>query len=178
MDSYPLSPLILSGGETQAYLEMCRQLVKNIYKDKKQNIIAKWHDESHLNYYIVDKNPLILSPNYNWTAFDLELQDKYQIENSFKIVMRDKGLVGGYKWLRHPGQNISEGMYYLNHDGWGDYFIPQNSERTIYCRKTVNDCARIEKSGETLKVIWDKWGIEEFIYSKENEQYEWVKNSR
>ena len=37
----------------------------NIYTDLGKNIIAVWHDESHLNRYFVDHKPtVILSPSY------------------------------------------------------------------------------------------------------------------
>ncbi|WP_348534025.1 family 6 glucosyltransferase [Histophilus somni] len=40
-----------NGGKTSAFLEMCQQLNDNIYLDLKKDIIALWHDESHLNHY-------------------------------------------------------------------------------------------------------------------------------
>jgi hypothetical protein len=43
----------VNGGITKYYLEMAATLASNIDKDKENDIIAVWHDESHLNAYLV-----------------------------------------------------------------------------------------------------------------------------
>ena len=44
---------------------MAKIITENIYQDLKNNIIAIWHDESHLNRFYIDNKPtLILSPSY------------------------------------------------------------------------------------------------------------------
>ena len=49
---------------------MCKEIENSIRKDFQNGIIAIWHDESHLNKYMLDKNPLIIPPQYaipeNW----------------------------------------------------------------------------------------------------------------
>ena len=50
---------------------MAECIKKNIDIDLNNNIIAVWHDESHLNRYFIDNKPEIeLSPSYcypeNW----------------------------------------------------------------------------------------------------------------
>ncbi|MDD9805500.1 MAG: hypothetical protein OXU44_00900 [Gammaproteobacteria bacterium] len=52
------------GGITPAVLEMARQLRRNIERDLSRGHIARWHDESHLNRYLVDHPPKVLSPAY------------------------------------------------------------------------------------------------------------------
>lgn len=59
------------GGSTAEFIKMSECMVKNIYKDFKKNLIAVWHDESHLNRYFIDHTPTkILNPSYcypeNW----------------------------------------------------------------------------------------------------------------
>lgn len=52
-------------GVTKAFLSMSKTLKKNIEEDLKKNIIAKWHDESQLNRYILNKNGIrYLKPEY------------------------------------------------------------------------------------------------------------------
>jgi len=62
----------LNGGKTEIFLQMAKDLTRNIYKDLENNIIALWHEESHLNRYYIDNKPtLMLSPSYcypeNWS---------------------------------------------------------------------------------------------------------------
>jgi histo-blood group ABO system transferase len=44
---------------------MAHYMQENIKADLAKNIIAIWHDESHLNRYFIDNKPTkILSPSY------------------------------------------------------------------------------------------------------------------
>ena len=56
-----------NGGESKHFLKMSEILDKNIDKDEEEKIIAKWHDESHLNKYLwLNKPKKILSCFYCW----------------------------------------------------------------------------------------------------------------
>lgn len=52
------------GAEKTHFLEMCEKIKNNIDIDLSKNIIAIWHDESHLNNYFADKNVLKLHPGH------------------------------------------------------------------------------------------------------------------
>ncbi len=55
----------MNGGEASAFLEMSELLCTRIENDLKHNIIAQWHDESHLNKYVSTHNGIrILSPSF------------------------------------------------------------------------------------------------------------------
>jgi len=55
----------LQGGKTKAFLEAVEIMNNNIQKDLEQGIIALWHDESHWNKYILNRNDVkILSTSY------------------------------------------------------------------------------------------------------------------
>lgn len=61
----------VNGGTPEGFLKMAQELNSNILLDKSKKVIAKWHDESHLNRYILDRTDFkILSPSYcypeNW----------------------------------------------------------------------------------------------------------------
>jgi len=45
------------GGITSEILKLCNTIRANIDKDLEKNIIAIWHDESHLNRYFIDHKP-------------------------------------------------------------------------------------------------------------------------
>jgi histo-blood group ABO system transferase len=61
-----------NGGTKVEYLRMCKVLSDRIAQDYQKGLIAVWHDESHLNRYMIDNPPtLSLSPSYcfpeSWT---------------------------------------------------------------------------------------------------------------
>ena len=54
-----------NGGSSIEFLKMSKTINENISKDEEKGIIAKWHDESHLNkYFFVNKPTKILNPLY------------------------------------------------------------------------------------------------------------------
>lgn len=57
----------VNGGTSVAYLKLINTLKENIQVDLNNNIIAKWHDESHLNRYMLDcKKYKVLSPSFGY----------------------------------------------------------------------------------------------------------------
>ena len=85
----------LNGGTAAAYLELCRICKNNIDQDLKNGVIALWHDESHLNKYILNKNPLIMPHTYLYP-------ENWKMSEDVKIVQLDKTnpKYGGIEWLR------------------------------------------------------------------------------
>lgn len=85
----------LNGGVAQDYLSLIDTLEKNIEADKKNNIIALWHDESHLNRYAIDhqKKIKVLNPSYGYP-------EGWNLPFKPKIIIRDKNKYGGHDFLR------------------------------------------------------------------------------
>ncbi|NLA50438.1 MAG: globoside alpha-1,3-N-acetylgalactosaminyltransferase 1, partial [Bacteroidales bacterium] len=52
----------LLGGKTKSFLDMCEECVVKIREDLENEIIAVYHDESHLNRYFLDREILELDP--------------------------------------------------------------------------------------------------------------------
>lgn len=53
-----------NGGTATAFLNMAESLSHNIDIDRKKGITAVWHDESHLNRYLLDRPVKNISPAY------------------------------------------------------------------------------------------------------------------
>jgi len=89
----------LNGGITQAFLEAICSMSNKIDTDTKNNVVAKWHDESHWNRYLIGRNDIkILTPSF-----------LYPINKDlpFKpiILIRDKNNYGGHHALRNKRNN-------------------------------------------------------------------------
>jgi hypothetical protein len=80
-----------NGGKVKEYLDLCKTIDSNVEKDKKKNIIAIWHDESHLNKYLFNTPPKVLGPSYCFA------QEWFGRIDGIKpiIMMRDKKLYFG-----------------------------------------------------------------------------------
>ena len=77
------------GGSAKKYSEAMLFMHKNILKDLRKNLIARYHDESHWNKYLVDNPPdNILSSSYCYPDDD-ELE-KYQEFYSFDTPLKKK----------------------------------------------------------------------------------------
>lgn len=80
------------GGRSKEFLQMSEVLAKNIQNDYERGIIARFHDESHVNRYFRDHKCKILPPEFsmpeewitNQTVFS-KLRDKAKLSNSFDV---------------------------------------------------------------------------------------------
>lgn len=84
------------GGNTKNFLDMCDILNKNAKIDLENNIIAKWHDESHLNKFALDRDDIKVLPPY-FTKGENEYWKK-----TSKLMFSDKThyRFGGHAYLR------------------------------------------------------------------------------
>jgi hypothetical protein len=53
-------------GQRKQFLEMCKVLADNVSKDLEFGYIAKWHDESHLNWYCANRPHTLLDVRFSW----------------------------------------------------------------------------------------------------------------
>ncbi|MCH5293266.1 MAG: hypothetical protein J1E07_06005 [Treponema sp.] len=113
----------VEGGEAAAFIALCRMLKDNIEKDLKQNIIAKWHDESHINHYVhteAGKGCKILPPSYCYpVGFDVPCeskiagvskQDRFDVAQ-FKTVRVKQGFLK--KCVRKVWENIAPFVLFI-----------------------------------------------------------------
>ncbi len=91
----------LSGGTSELYWQLIERCNNNIDYDLKNGVIAKWHDESHINRYLLDlqKNTnrdfvvKILHPGFLYP-------DGYDLPFKPLIRVKDKSSFGGHSFLR------------------------------------------------------------------------------
>lgn len=84
----------LNGGKVEYFLELIEKLSYNIEMDLKNGIIALWHDESHLNKYILGRTDIkVLEPSYLYP-------EGWNLPFEPIILIRDKRNYGGHKKLR------------------------------------------------------------------------------
>lgn len=83
----------VNGGRSKEYLDLIHDLAWAIDKDLEQNIIALWHDESHLNRYILSRRHKLLPPSYGFPQ-----NSAIPYDNIITIV--DKNNFGGHDFLR------------------------------------------------------------------------------
>lgn len=96
----------LNSGKVSEYIKMCEKISSNIQQDLRNNIIAVWHDESHLNHYLLyfEKEVKILPPYFT------KGESEYWKTNS-KIMFSDKThyRFGGHAYLRgETNEKISQ----------------------------------------------------------------------
>lgn len=92
-----------NGGTSKAFLAMCEELNQNTHKDLDQGVIALWHDESHLNHFMLDKKPLILSPSFGFPEdmpYNQKNLRKFCKNYKMLIIDKSKNGRGGHDWLR------------------------------------------------------------------------------
>lgn len=86
----------LNGGTAQDYLAMIEELDSRVDEDLHHNIVALWHDESHLNRYAIDHSEKVqtLDPSFGYP-------EGWNIPFKPKILIRDKNKYGGHDFLRN-----------------------------------------------------------------------------
>lgn len=74
----------LNGGKTKAYMEMVHRLKENVDSDTRNGVVALWHDESHLNRYIIGRKDVkVLPPCYGYP-------EGWDLPYAAKLLIRDK----------------------------------------------------------------------------------------
>lgn len=92
-----------NGGTSEAFGKLINTIAQNTDTDEKNGIMARWHDESHLNRYLYDKNPLILTPAYGYPETPVGSQATHaEFDKTYKLLILDKSNPkwGGHAYLR------------------------------------------------------------------------------
>lgn len=87
----------INGGRAEAYLRMIETLREAIDADEADGVIARWHDESHTNRYVVDNPHKLLSPSYCYA-------EERHMPFEEKILILHKGRFGGHAFMRRVSE--------------------------------------------------------------------------
>ena len=75
-----------NGGRTPEFLQLCETLAENIRIDYENGIIARFHDESHINRYFRDFPPLVLGKEYGvFEGWNLNIPCKLMFRDKLKV---------------------------------------------------------------------------------------------
>ena len=58
-----------NGGSSKHFVKLAESISKNVDTDEQKNVVALWHDESHLNRYAIDNPP---NKIIDWCVTDME----------------------------------------------------------------------------------------------------------
>ncbi len=83
----------LNGGWRDSYLRLIRELKEAIDVDGINGIVARWHDESHLNRYALEHPAKLLHPGFMYPSC-------YDLPFPKRIGLYHKEDFGGHKFLR------------------------------------------------------------------------------
>lgn len=99
----------IQGGLSKEYLEAMKVIEKNIDNDLGQNIIARYHDETHWNKYLSQNPPHTILPFWycfpeskDWPNREVAWKKGVYVpeEKEIKMLCLDKDLHGGYYLYR------------------------------------------------------------------------------
>lgn len=75
------------GATRENYIKLCKTLNDNIDKDEKDNFIAIWHDESHINKYCLS----VLNYKFKKLGIEFHVPDEYSYKFKYKkLIYLDK----------------------------------------------------------------------------------------
>jgi len=93
----------VNGGICEHYINLINSLREAIIKDDSNGVVAVWHDESHINKYILSHPYKLLSPAYCYP-------EGWDIPFEKVIIVRDKNKFGGHDVLR----GVNKKNYFLS----------------------------------------------------------------
>lgn len=93
----------LNGGKSEVFIRFIETLYHQIEEDNKNGVVALWHDESHVNRYILDHKKIkLLPPSYCYP----ELVANPDITLERKIICRDKRKYFNLYRFKEPEQEF------------------------------------------------------------------------
>ena len=139
----------VNGGRADAYLAMSRELMRRVDDDYRRGVVARWHDESHLNRYILDLQKteyMVWDPGYCYPDF-------YDMPYDQKIHLKRKNYYFSLAAKKKRGRKSLKNMLYslLTEPIGFDYCRVRRFRRAY---------KHARKNGEVLGLFVDKSKLE------------------
>jgi hypothetical protein len=121
----------VNGGSSHAFLRFANTARDAIDADYRDGIVAQWHDESHINRYIIDNPFSIRSASYCYPQ-------NWRLDEDVIIEVRDKQNHGGRDSLRSLGAKLqSEDMVTVAiYGGLGNQMFQYAAGRALALRNS------------------------------------------
>lgn len=109
-----------NGGKTLEYIEMAKTLAKNIKKDDIENIVAIWHDETHINWFYsknIDKCIKVFSYYYCSPLTKPYVESPYMspVSKQHKEIRHNNyHIIGWGKCITHDIDNLCKSLCKYN----------------------------------------------------------------
>jgi len=170
----------LNGGKTSFFLQAILEMKKNIDLDKKNGIVAKWHDESHWNKYLEKRTDVkILHPGYLYPEASnipfekvILLRDKRKYFSYQAVGKKESGFsINSFKKVKTAIENIGFIQRFLIWQLMKRWINRLSLLRTIYRNDKANaiksyikndyEYAKIKREIDSFKVgnIYDFGGV-------------------
>lgn len=162
------------GGTSNGFLNLCKVCANNIIKDYNNNVLARWHDESHLNRFFIDiKNRdeiSLIDPIYAWApdvGFTLDM--KY-----VKGYLFPKKNIFDYDKLKSKIAKDEDDIRFTDKFIINEFFICENNVK-ILIKSNKNICFNaytlkcgylLKYSLEEVQIVWDDAGLSVYKYDK------------
>lgn len=104
----------LNGGTAAAFLALCHELERRTEADLADGVIARWHDESHLNRYAAERpgSYRLLTPAYWYPeGWDMPFEPKITVLNKsrfFDVAAVKHNAAPERTWLARKGEALRE----------------------------------------------------------------------
>lgn len=91
----------VNGGKTEKFLEMIHVCSKDVKKNEEMGIVSIWHDETHLNHFMLMKtNIKVLDPGFSYAEDDT-------FEGKIFILAREKKKYFDVNTIKSPPPSLS-----------------------------------------------------------------------
>jgi hypothetical protein len=91
-----------NGGTSSAFISATKKMREQIDADEKNGVVARWHDESHWNRYLVSRTDVkVLSPAFLYP-------EGWSLPFTQIILVRDKKKLGGHNTMRNSKNSLKD----------------------------------------------------------------------